>query len=427
MEGKRLVRSAFLTFICILGSCNGGISEEYKAEVHIDFKNNGFVSKAMDPHENAIHDASILVFDGNGMLEKSIWRSGSLASEEFTLNLVSGKKYRFLACVNFGYRVHEDNIENVLGHRFHMAYPDEYREGIPMTGDTGMIRIGQGSHISIELVRLMAKISLRIDRRKLSDNVEMKVRSVKIGNCPKSVIAFGRSRVEDPDGCFSMGFFRNADECWPLNQMAETGISKTLSVYMFENMQGRVSGSDINDDCDKVFGKDDPRGLICSYIELEADYLSPEWKSTGNGLIYRFYLGEDRNSLDTERNCHYRITVCPQDDGLEEDSWRVDKSNLAYAGPVSFRSWPDSYIRGNIGDKVHIGCSFTPAFASLDIGMEELMEDKANGIYDFEIDEDGHGVTLTLTGPGRGLVYMEVGEPVNEAAMWVIEVNLPDS
>jgi hypothetical protein len=59
--------------------------------------------------------------------------------------------------------------------------------------------------------------------------------------------------------------------------------------------------------------------------------------------------------------------------------------------------------------------------------MEELMEDKQNGIYDFEVDKDGHGVTLTLTGPGRGLVYMEVGEPVNEAAMWIIEVNLPDS
>ena len=94
---------------------------------------------------------------------------------------------------------------------------------------------------------------------------------------------------------------------------------------------------------------------------------------------------------------------------------------------MSFSSWPESYIRGNIGDKIHLGCTFTPAFATFDIGMEELMEDKQNGIYDFEVDKDGHGVTLTLTGPGRGLVYMEVGEPVNEAAMWIIEVNLPDS
>ena len=56
-----------------------------------------------------------------------------------------------------------------------------------------------------------------------------------------------------------------------------------------------------------------------------------------------------------------------------------------------------------------------------------MIDDRNEGIYDFEIDEDGHGAVLTLTGPGRGLIYMEVGEPVNEAAMWIIEVNLPDS
>ena len=53
------------------------------------------------------------------------------------------------------------------------------------------------------------------------------------------------------------------------------------------------------------------------------------------------------------------------------------------------------------------------------------IEDKAEGIYDYEIDPDGHGAVLTLTGPGTGLIYMEAGDPVNEAALFVIEVNLP--
>jgi hypothetical protein len=52
-------------------------------------------------------------------------------------------------------------------------------------------------------------------------------------------------------------------------------------------------------------------------------------------------------------------------------------------------------------------------------------EDKAEGIYDYVIDEDGHGVTLTLTGPGSGIVYMEAGDPINDAALFIIEVNLP--
>ena len=54
-----------------------------------------------------------------------------------------------------------------------------------------------------------------------------------------------------------------------------------------------------------------------------------------------------------------------------------------------------------------------------------MEDDRKEGIYDYEIDEDGYGATLTLTGPGRGLIYMEAGDPVNEAALFIIEVNLP--
>lgn len=427
MERKGLVRYTVLTLMWILHGCCPDMTEGAYSEVMIDFNDSGFISRAMDPEENRINDASILVYDCNGMLEEALWYRDWHKDEEIKLRLLSGKEYRFITCVNFGYRICPESMDALSDLRFHIAYPDEYREGIPMTGDSGLILIEDNSRISLELTRLMAKVSLRIDRRKLSDNVEMKIRSVEIGNCPKSVMAFAPSKAEDPDECFSMGFFRNPEECSPLNQMAETGISKAVNVYLLENLQGKFGDAEIYEDSGKVFGKDDPRQQICSYVELGIDYVSPDWKSSDRGLIYRFYLGEDRNSLNVERNCHYRITICPEDDGLKEDSWRVDKSNLTYNGPVSFRSWPESYIRGNIGDKVHLGCTFTPSFAPFDIGMEELMEDKQNGIYDFEVDKDGHGVTLTLTGPGRGLVYMEVGEPVNEAAMWVIEVNLPDS
>ena len=427
MERKGLVRYTVLTLMWILHGCCPDMTEGAYSEVMIDFNDSGFISRAMDPEENRINDASILVYDCNGMLEEALWYREWHEDEEIKLRLLSGKEYRFITCVNFGYRICPESMDALSDLRFYIAYPDEYREGIPMTGDTGLILIEANSRISLGLTRLMAKVSLRIDRRKLSDNVEMKIRSVEIGNCPKSVMAFAPSKAEGPDECFSMGFFRNPEECSPLNQMAETGISKAVNVYLLENLQGKFGDAEIHEDSGKVFGKDDPRQQTCSYMELGIDYVSPDWKSSERGLIYRFYLGEDRNSLNVERNCHYRITLCPEDDGLKEDSWRVDKSNLTYNGPVSFRSWPESYIRGNIGDKVHLGCTFTPSFAPFDIGMEELMEDKQNGIYDFEVDKDGHGVTLTLTGPGRGLVYMEVGEPVNEAAMWIIEVNLPDS
>jgi hypothetical protein len=54
-----------------------------------------------------------------------------------------------------------------------------------------------------------------------------------------------------------------------------------------------------------------------------------------------------------------------------------------------------------------------------------MQNDKKEGIYDYIIDEDGHGAVITLTGPGSGLIYMSAGPPVNEAALWFIEVNQP--
>ena len=54
-----------------------------------------------------------------------------------------------------------------------------------------------------------------------------------------------------------------------------------------------------------------------------------------------------------------------------------------------------------------------------------MADDKAAGIYDYEIDPDGLGAVLTLTGPGRGWIYMEAGEPIDDGALFVIEVDLP--
>ena len=64
-------------------------------------------------------------------------------------------------------------------------------------------------------------------------------------------------------------------------------------------------------------------------------------------------------------------------------------------------------------------------FKSLIYVLEYMENDKKSGIYDYVLDNDGHGAVLTLTGPGSGLIYMSAGPPVNESALWFIEVNLP--
>lgn len=428
MGQKRRISGTFLILVvCAAAGCaktglGNGITDEY-AEVSLTFGNGGYSVRAIDPDEERVTDISIMVFDENGDAEECLWLRN--AGSGCRISLVKGRKYTFCACANFGYAVRAGHINELDGLFYYMVYPDEYREGIPMCARLDGISVSENTEIRLELIRLMSKINIRIDRNSLSEGVEMKVRSVRIGNCPKSVKVFGPSRVTDGDGCFVTGFRRNDMETQALNRNSpEKGISSEISLYMLENMQGDL-GTEINESRDKVFDENDIRSEICSYIEMEIEYMSEEYKSTEKPLIYRFYLGGGTANLDVERNCLYTITVCPEDDGLSDSGWRVDKSGLKPRSEPGFKAFPSSYIQGNIGDRIHIWCEVTPEDVPFDVGENYMEEDEERGIYKYTIDDDGHGAVLELTKAGTGLIYMEAGPPVNESALFIIEVNLP--
>lgn len=434
MDRKRMVRGGILigfwkitALLYTISSLSGCIElhdrKDTDGTISVIFETGRLTCRSIDPDEDKINDISLLVFDEYGRMEESIWMETGRKHCEITLT--TEKKYRFVACINFGYKVTVSNSSELEDLKYHLAYPDEYKNGIPMYADTGYILVRSNQEVLLKLIRLMSKISIRINRSKLSEDVEINITGIRIGNCPREVSVFSDSRIENSDECFPLGFNRSGEECSALNRIESYGLSYPVSLYMLENIQGQFDSIPILSDQEKVFDIYDPRRETCSYIEMDIDYLSPDKASKNGHLTYRFYLGENRNNLNVERNCHYRITVCPKGDGLKDDGWRVDKDAIVSTRPTTFSYYPDSYIRGNIGDKIHIGCSFTPQDAPFDVGLEYMESDRKEGIYDYEIDEDGHGAMLTLTGPGSGLIYMSAGPPVNESALWFIEVNLP--
>lgn len=398
------------------------IPAEKGSQVAITFDAGQMQSKALDPDECLISDISLLIFDADGNAEECIWLPE--AGNGTSVSLIPGNTYSICACANFGYHVYADRIEELKEVSYYMAYPDEYREGMPMFASLDGFTAGEADSIVLHFERLMAKICLRIDRSHLSDDVTMNIVAARIGNCPKSVNIWGPGKVSSHDQCFTTGFSRNEYETAPLNNSGPGKMSEEVALYMLENMQGDIIPA-LESDQAKVFAPEDPRYGTCSYVELELEYMSDSKYSLEKNLKYRFYLGDGRNNLDVERNCRYSIVIRPEDDGLSGDGWRVDKSGITDRGPVSFAAYPSKYIRGDIGDKIHIWCEVSPYGTPFDVGLEYMEDDKANGIYDYAIDEDGHGATLTLTGPGTGLIYMEAGEPVNAGAMFLIEVNLP--
>lgn len=402
----------------LIAACSCSIPEltQERGNVELIFSCPDIMSKTADPDEKLLSELTVLIYNDEGLLEDKRQFSKAELSEGGSIShetsLIIGKEYSFYACANIGQEIHASTVEQLRQLKCHLAYPDEYREGIPMAGYIEGRKIVKGDNqIELSLKRMMAKISLKVDRGGLADDVSMKVISARIGNCPKSALLFADNRVGSRDDCFATGFTRDENECNILNRTISNGMSGSLSFYMLENIQ-------------EDFDRDEGPQEICSYIELHIDYDSPDRYTGSTPLIYRFNIGEDEYSAEVERNCHYSITVIPEDDGLSLNSWKVDKSGLLEKDSnVFFEMIPSGHIQGYVGDEVHVRCDYSPEDADFDIGLEELEYDKERGIYDYRIDEDGKGVTLRLKSPGMGIIYMTAGEPINEAGLLVIEVN----
>ena len=385
-------------------------------------------TRATDPDETRISDLNIFLFDKDGNLESQRF----LGKGEFRINgkkvecdikWIKGKPCRIYVCANFGFRM--DGIEStdeLTAYRYHLSYPDEYSRGIPMSGYSGTIEGNENKTVEIALERLMSKISVCIDRTELDKGIKFNVRSIRIGGCPKSAKVFGKSKAMGSSDVFSTGYVKSYGDVDDLNIDARPGISRSVNVYMLENMQG-ILLPDAESEKDKVLDMSDAVSQICSYIEIKAEYASDSlFSGPEDYLIYRFYLGDGPKDFNVERNCHYSITVKPTGSGLKEDSWRIDKTALTGYGTAQITVHPGKYIEGHSGEDIKIRAEVTPAGTRFNIGKEELEYDKSRGIYDYTLDDDGFGVTLHLRNPGSGILYMEAGAPTSDSEMIYVTV-----
>ena len=379
-------------------------------------------TRAVIPDEDTINDMNLIIFEGRST-EDIIWKDGleKLCEHKFEVSLIKGRTYTVAAIANLGRRLDIRSYEELKELTVEMEDSDGYRNGIPMSAVCEDVMVGNGTVVQMELIRMAAKISLKIDRSSLSRDVQMEVKEVRIGNCPRHVSVTGPSGATCASDVFRTGFSLTPEQCSPLNSIGHHGLSGEISVYMLENMQGPFPHM-IEEDEEKVLDDDDHLADRASFIEIEMDYRSSELISYDSPLIYRFYLGDGIRSLDIERNCHYRFTVTPEDDGLSGNGWRVDKSGIGPSTPV-FVLHPGNYVEGHVGDSLHIWCECYPRTSPFDIGKEELDFDKDRGIYDYSIDEEGHGVTLYLRKPGTGIIYMSAGEPISRSGMVLVCVD----
>ena len=294
--------SSILCSLLILVSCTREPASLFRAVSISLVISSQQATRAIEPDQERITDYNLLIFNSWGILEEKVFVSGrEIVTEGGTVThntrLLQDVPYTILAAANLGFALPCNTLQEALNYRYHMAYPDEFTPGMPMAAFLDSIVPGAGGTVEIPLKRLMARIDLSIDRRALDKDIQFTVNEVTIGGCPSSVQLFTESKANGADQIFLKGYHVEGAQTAPLNSDISLGISKTLSFFLLENLQGDLL-ENVTTDSGKVF-TDSRYGQVCSYIEIKASYHSPSWHSRpGEYLIYQFYLGENLNNFD---------------------------------------------------------------------------------------------------------------------------------
>ena len=143
-------------------------------------------TRSSAPDEMQLTDFNIFIFNADGLLEEHVYtdisqmHSNDDGDWTYGFRLLKGCRYAIYVCANTGFRLSCRNLSELLDYRFYMAYPDEYRIGMLMSGTKYIEFLGE-EEIRVGLKRAMAKISVGIDRSALDDDVEFNVIRARIG------------------------------------------------------------------------------------------------------------------------------------------------------------------------------------------------------------------------------------------------------
>ena len=385
----------------------------------------GIPTRSSLPDDRLVSDINLLIYNAEGLLEERRF----LTSRQFSVqdgaislktSLLTGVAYDIFVAANIGYALPVLSREAVESYRYYMAYPDEYSRGMPMSARLDGYVCGDEAEVRIPLVRTMARIDLTLDRTELRSDVTFQVTSVTIGNGPSSVVLFGDSKAEGATQVFSGGFTLEGRQVQALNIDQSPGVSGAVSLYLPENLQGDLLDTD--DETEKQFSEG-PYGKVCSYLEIRGTYHSDTWHTrAGEPLIYRFYLGDGPGNFDVLRNTACQVTVHLQGTGLEEDGWRVDKSRLIQES--RFDLHPAAYNECRSGEDFHLWCDVSPPGTSLEIEPVAWDDDeRVHELYSYDIDRDGHGLTIHTRKGGSVMVYFKAGPPVNRDTLALLVID----
>lgn len=304
--------------------------------------------------EEELSDINILLYDEYGKLAYYTYIEDP--SSEASMEIAIDRLYTTYAIANVGNITTSPSVStesgvNSLYHSFRDASSIVNESGaIPMAGKIESMEFSDGDHKSLSMVRLLSKFRVIVDKSALSGDVEkFDIKQVRLRNINKTVHFYQPSKALSAEDVLSIGGSREGSE---LSTLYTSGID----FYLPENMQG-----------DLLHNNTDPRTHIppaeyqdlCTYIEFTVDYKSKT--QYDESLVYRYYLHDGRflDNFDVARNTMYTCITSFKGSGINEDTWRIDRSSMKQR-VTSITVSPSSHTFTTLGEKKSFTATVLP-------------------------------------------------------------------
>lgn len=367
-------------------------------------------TKSTAVNETLYENLNLYIFDEKGNLFDYKYTTKSSELNNLKLVVWKEKEYSIYGVANAGKIIHAKTIDELIqkSHTINSAIQIiSPNGGVLMTGHIPPSTLKDGMNLELTLVRSIAKISLRIDFKDLSPETSIRLTKVSIKNIPNKVNLFKDSRALSTNDIIIEGDSHKGNEATEIEKHG-------CSFYIYENMQGQdlLPTNDIEQG--KTFDTNDPRAKLCSYIEIESEYSSPD--QTGK-IKHRFYLGEDYlTNFNIIRNKHYTHTLCFKGSGINEVSWRIDIKDLKeYVTTLSLS--PSEHTFRKLGETMLISTTILPHTA-----FEKKLEWRSSNPSVATVDKSG---IIKSIAEGNCTITATTTDQSNKSANTKITVEVP--
>ncbi|MBP5210214.1 MAG: Ig-like domain-containing protein [Bacteroidales bacterium] len=325
---KRYIVTVMVALVAV--SCvhkeqfSGGQSEGGRTTLYFNYQSKGALTKVLAVNDSFLSNVNILIYNSSGLLVHSSYSdNGGVGSIRFTT--FDGETYKIYCLANMSNQALNPAFireSALLGYKYPIAsYGDiaDLNGAVPMCFVSEPLSLRNNMAVNVALERCVSAVTVSFDKSLVPEGTQFNIVSAKLKNIPSSVRLFGESATESTADVLSEGDRADATDLALLN----AGLQ--VSYYLFENKHGNLI-SDNTLQSGKCFAPGSVYNDLCTYFEFEVEYRDAARYGTN---IYRFFLGEDNvGNFDIARNKRYDIVVSLTEEGMNENSWRVDVSDL---------------------------------------------------------------------------------------------------